>query len=101
MTKPLDHSKCMFSTGICGRITAGQGKLSGNGYWEHPCPECAIKANLNDATSDQIDEATAEAENYMKYGGGNQLYSSAKSTAMSAIVQYILYTQGLKVNRNG
>jgi len=51
MTHPVDHSKCCFSTGICGSITAGQGKLDENGYWEFPCPECAIKANEMDNES--------------------------------------------------
>lgn len=35
-----DHSKCRFSTGICGGLTAGQGKLDIYGYWEMPCPIC-------------------------------------------------------------
>jgi hypothetical protein len=29
---------CSTSTGICGRITRGYGKLDANGYWEHECP---------------------------------------------------------------
>lgn len=29
---------CEASTGICGYITRGTGKLSFNGYWQHPCP---------------------------------------------------------------
>lgn len=37
------HTKCRASTGICDNITAGQGKLDENGYWEIPCPECALK----------------------------------------------------------
>lgn len=41
-----DHSKCQFSTGICGTLTAGQGKLDDNGYWELPCPECVAKFEL-------------------------------------------------------
>lgn len=40
----MDHSKCMLISGICGSITAGQGKLSENGYFEIPCDECASRA---------------------------------------------------------
>jgi hypothetical protein len=43
----LDHSLCRYSSGICGSITAGQGDLSFDGYWEIPCPECADAANEN------------------------------------------------------
>lgn len=35
-----DHSKCQFSTGIDEQLTAGQGELSTEGFWEFPCPEC-------------------------------------------------------------
>jgi hypothetical protein len=35
------HEECGFSTGICGRITAGTGELDANGYWEFPCEQCA------------------------------------------------------------
>lgn len=31
------NCNCETSTGICGAITRGTGKLSFNGYWEHPC----------------------------------------------------------------
>lgn len=30
--------KPCFSTGICGSLTAGYGRLSDNGYWEYPLP---------------------------------------------------------------
>lgn len=39
----MDHSKCSYSTGICGSDTAGQGKLDENGYWEFPCARCLRK----------------------------------------------------------
>jgi len=39
----LDHSKCRISRGICGSITAGQGALDFNGYFEIPCQVCADK----------------------------------------------------------
>ena len=39
-----DHSLCIFSTGICGSLTAGQGKLDDMGYFAIPCPECAARA---------------------------------------------------------
>jgi hypothetical protein len=29
---------CNTSTGICGNITRGTGRLDFNGYWEFPCP---------------------------------------------------------------
>lgn len=48
----LDHSKCRASTGIDETITAGQGKLDENGFWEIPCPECALRfAKLVDRSS--------------------------------------------------
>jgi len=40
----MDHSNCYLSSGICGSITAGQGKLDENGYFEIPCIECANRA---------------------------------------------------------
>lgn len=39
----LDHSKCQFSTGADGELTAGQGELSYWGYFEIPCPECVAR----------------------------------------------------------
>jgi hypothetical protein len=41
----LDHSKCHSSTGIDDQLTAGQGKLDFNGFWEFPCPECEDRMN--------------------------------------------------------
>jgi len=38
---PPGHDKCRVSTGIHGYLTFGSGRLSGNGFWEHPCGECA------------------------------------------------------------
>ena len=32
---------CGVSTGICGGLTFGSGKLDDNGYWEFPCYTCA------------------------------------------------------------
>jgi hypothetical protein len=42
----LDHSQCRFSTGIDEMLTAGQGKLSAEGFWEFPCPECEDRMNV-------------------------------------------------------
>src|SRR3954469_23857454 len=42
-----DHKKCAISTGICGSITAGQGRLDENGYFEYPCFECAKRVEEN------------------------------------------------------
>jgi predicted RNA-binding Zn-ribbon protein involved in translation (DUF1610 family) len=40
-----DHSKCQFSTGIDEQLTAGQGKLSAEGFWQFPCPKCEDRMN--------------------------------------------------------
>ena len=45
MMKVTDHSKCKISTGIDEQLTAGQGKLSAEGFWEFPCPECEDRVN--------------------------------------------------------
>lgn len=42
-----DHKKCGFSTGIDGFITAGQGNLDNNGFWEFPCGLCLNKHCYN------------------------------------------------------
>lgn len=47
-----DHSKCRCSTGICGNMTAGQGELSPEGYWEFPCAECVAHLRHLEQTSD-------------------------------------------------
>lgn len=44
----LDHAECSVSTGIDGALTAGQGELAPSGYWEHPCHECAYRANASE-----------------------------------------------------
>lgn len=38
--RPAGHS-CSVSTGIHDSLTLGSGHLDDNGFWEHPCPECA------------------------------------------------------------
>lgn len=38
--RPEGHS-CHVSTGIHEALTFGTGMLDDNGFWEHPCPECA------------------------------------------------------------
>jgi len=46
--KALKHPKdCSASTGICGQMTFGRGKLDNNGYWEIPCEECAENYEAN------------------------------------------------------
>lgn len=40
-----DHTKCRFSTGIDEQLTAGQGKLDENGFWQFPCPDCEDRLN--------------------------------------------------------
>lgn len=37
----MNHERCVASTGICGRLTFGQGDLDDHGYWARPCWECA------------------------------------------------------------
>lgn len=39
--QPCGNSMCCASTGICGRITFGCGKLDDYGYWQIPCEICA------------------------------------------------------------
>lgn len=34
------RSECRVSTGICGSLTFGSGRLSPEGYWEFPCEKC-------------------------------------------------------------
>ena len=36
--RPKSTCRCNASTGICGCITYGTGKLDDNGYWKVPCP---------------------------------------------------------------
>jgi len=41
-TKPPCGKKgCSASSGVCGRLTFGRGKLDRHGYWSHPCHACA------------------------------------------------------------
>lgn len=37
---PQGHT-CQISTHILDCLSFGTGKLDGNGFWEHPCWECA------------------------------------------------------------
>lgn len=59
--RPFDHAACMYSMGICGSLTAGQGDLGDNGYWQFMCPKCAKAAQEQiDAPDDEPDaEATS------------------------------------------
>jgi hypothetical protein len=34
---------CKVSTGICGCLTYGKGRLDFNGFWEIPCPHKSEK----------------------------------------------------------
>lgn len=45
------HLSCKISTGICGRLTFGLGKLDEHGYWEHPCVECATQFQIDHPNS--------------------------------------------------
>ncbi len=40
MTKACGNTKCAMSTGICGSLTFGSGKLSDYGYFSKPCRVC-------------------------------------------------------------
>jgi hypothetical protein len=44
---PCDNPKCGTSTGICGSLTCGSGKLDDFGYWEFPCYPCARELEKN------------------------------------------------------
>ena len=35
------HDDCGTSTGLCGRLTFGRGRLDDHGYWTIPCAACA------------------------------------------------------------
>jgi hypothetical protein len=35
------NPECGVSTGVVSGLTFGSGELNDNGYWEHPCFECA------------------------------------------------------------
>ena len=41
MLNPCRNPNCRISTGICGCVTFGRGKLDNNGYFEHGCSICA------------------------------------------------------------
>ena len=38
--KPCGNSECSISTGICGSLTFGSGRLDDYGYWAKPCYVC-------------------------------------------------------------
>jgi hypothetical protein len=38
--QPCGDPKCSASTGICGNITFGKGRLDDLGYWSKPCKIC-------------------------------------------------------------
>jgi len=38
--RPAGH-RCSISTGIHDYLTFGTGHLDANGFWQHPCFECA------------------------------------------------------------
>lgn len=37
---PCGRKKCYLSTGTCGNLNFGSGKLRSNGTWENPCEIC-------------------------------------------------------------
>lgn len=41
VSENADHSKCQWSNGIHDCLTVGQGELDVHGFWEHGCPVCA------------------------------------------------------------
>lgn len=49
--KACGNPECGISTGICGSITAGTGKLDFNGYWEFPCYICPKKFEHREQSS--------------------------------------------------
>ncbi len=38
--KGCGRSRCSASTGVCGNLTFGTGRLSDTGYWQFPCRAC-------------------------------------------------------------
>lgn len=42
--------KPMYSTGICGAVTCGYGKLDYNGYWEFPLDVALLTQSENEGT---------------------------------------------------
>ena len=52
---------CKASTGICGRITRGYGRLDHNGYWEFECPHGNAYTDYPKDYTDWCDEDTAKA----------------------------------------
>lgn len=55
---------------------------------------------LPEATDEQFNAARDEAKLWMSEGGGMVNYSSSKSLAKLAVVEYILFKQGLRVKRS-
>lgn len=45
-TRYLAGEKVWFSTGICGNLTAGFGKVSPTGYFDYPLPTNFVKSFL-------------------------------------------------------
>ena len=39
--RSCNNKKCSTSTGICGHLTFGSGRLDDYGYWSRPCNSCA------------------------------------------------------------
>ena len=39
--RPPGHSRCGASSTIMDTLSFGTGELDVNGFWEHPCVECA------------------------------------------------------------
>jgi len=55
--KAFKHPEdCSASTGICGQMTFGRGRLDDNGYWEIPCDECAESYRLLDEHTASLSE---------------------------------------------
>lgn len=47
VSENADHSKCQWSTGIHDCLTVGQGELDMHGFWEHGCPICARRHEVD------------------------------------------------------
>lgn len=66
--KACGNPDCGTSSGICGRVTFGSGKLDDYGYWEHPCRTCA------EAWEARRPEAACWPNDYTQPEGGAGIY---------------------------
>jgi hypothetical protein len=59
--------------------------------------ENRIYDTLPDATPEQVADAFSEVERWMTEGNGNTIFYSSSGTAKRAVLEYILFSKGLKL----